>query len=468
MKNFKKQTVRVLALVLVAATLMISLASCKDTSKVDVIRSEHFSVSAAMVTYSLYDTYNYYYSQFGADGLKAYFGIDATKSLATQYSDETKGVTWFDVFKTEAVNGFCTALAHCEAALAAGVELTEEDDKYIQNEIDNIEALAAKDKMTLKEYIKNTYGKNVKADDIKKSLEIFRLANKMRYKNYNDVTVTDNEIGELVTTDGDYYLQREVLVFELTLSNISEKTAKIKEFAEKMKEAKTVDEFKALAAEFITMDYCVNLSAQKEVKTETVQNNVSEDDKDALTSWFFASGTTVGSTYLHKGTSSYVVYMAASEPAHDKTPTRNLYTIVFEPFAYGSIDACKAKAEEVYSKWKADGATLEGFKSLAKQYSTDQVSVYSGGLYDNIMKDQMIEDLDKWLFDENLEVGSHTIMTADQGCHIVYYAGEGVETWKAPLIDQIKEEKVSNLSYTYTENYRVVTVDGNMKYVKAK
>ena len=62
MKKFTKQAVRVLALLLVAATLMLSLASCKDTSKVDVIRSDNFSVTAAMVTYSLYDTYHYYVS----------------------------------------------------------------------------------------------------------------------------------------------------------------------------------------------------------------------------------------------------------------------------------------------------------------------------------------------------------------------------------------------------------------------
>jgi hypothetical protein len=330
------------------------------------------------------------------------------------------------------------------------------------------EELAAKDKLTLNEYIKKIYGKNVKVDDIKKSLEIFRLANKMRYKDYNDVVISDSELEELAKKEGNTYLQREILVFELTLSNLSDKTAKIKEYAQKMKEATTAEEFRQLAADFIKTDYCVNLSSKKEVATETVQNNVSEDDKDALTSWFFASGTTVGSTYLKEGTAAYTVYMAASEPAYDETPTRNLYTIVFEPFAYGSLDACKAKAEEVYNKWKADGATLEGFKALAMQYSTDQVSVYSGGLYANMMKDQMIEELDKWLFDENLSVGSHTIMSAEQGCHIVYYAGEGVATWKAPLVEQIREEKATELSSNYSQTYRVVTLEGNMKYVKAK
>jgi hypothetical protein len=468
MKKITKQTVRVIALLLLTATLLVSLSSCKDVSKIDVVRSENFSVSAAMVTYSLYDTYHYYYNQFGAEGMKVYFGIDTTKSLAEQYSDEKKGITWFDVFKTEAVDGFCTALAHCEAALAAGLEITDLDRKYIDAEINAIEELAAKDKLTLNEYIKNIYGKNVKVDDVKKTLEIFRLANKMRYKDYNDTVVTDAEIADLIKKDGDMYLQRDVLVFELTLSNIADKTAKIKEYAQKMKEATTEEEFRKLAEDFLKTDYCVNLSSKKNVATETVQNNVSEDDKDALTSWFFASGTTVGSTFLHQGASAYTVYMAVSEPAHDETPTRNMYTVVLEPFAYGSLDACKAKAQEIYDKWKADGASLNDFKALAKQYSTDDVTISASGLYSNVARGDMIDELDKWLFDKDLAVGSHTLINTEYGCHIIYYAGDGVATWKAPFYEEIRESKVANISSGYSEKYRVVTVDGNMKYVKAK
>jgi hypothetical protein len=149
MKNFKKQAVRVLALLLVTAALTLSLVSCKNISKVEVIRSENFTVSAAMVTYSLYDTYHYYYNYFGEEMLKLYFGIDPNKSLKEQYSDKEKGVTWFDVFKTEALDGFCNALALCEAAVDAGVELSDIDRKYIDFEIREIESLAVKDGMTL-------------------------------------------------------------------------------------------------------------------------------------------------------------------------------------------------------------------------------------------------------------------------------------------------------------------------------
>ena len=465
MKKLKKQTVRLVALLLVTVMLACSLVSCTKASEVDVLRTENFSVSAAMVIYSLYDTYHYYYNQFGEEQLLYYLGIDPNKPLDKQYSEE--GKTWFDVFKTDAVNSFCDALSLCEAARVAGVELTELDRKYIDAEIDAIAELAAKDGLTLKQYIKNVYGKNVKEDDIRKSLELYRLANKMRYKVYGTVTVTDEEIQAKVDKEGETYLQRDFIYFELTLSNDGDKNVKIKEYVAKIKDAKTEEEFRSIVEEFINSEYCVNKDSKKKVRTETIQNSVPEDDKNIFDTWAFASGTVIGSTYLDEDNASQIVYMAVSEPAMDETPTKNLYTVIFEPFAYGTLEDCKVKSEEIYNKWKTEGATLEGLKVLVREYSTDDFSIFTDGLYSNIKEGDMIDDLDEWLFDENLEVGAHALMNTEYGYHIVYYAGEGEPAWKVPVIDEIKESKVSSTIYSYTEKYPVTQVEGNMKYVKA-
>lgn len=467
MKNFKKQTVRVLALLLVTATLLLALASCgKNISKVDVLRTEHFTVTAAMVTYSLYDTYHYYINYFGEEMLQMYFGIDTSVSLKKQYSDAERTKTWFDVFKTEAIDGFCNALALCEAAVADGVELSEIDKKFIQSEIDEIENLAAKDGMTLKEYIKAIYGKGVTEDDIRKSLELFRLANKKRNKDYSEVKVTESDIKDVIEKEGDTYLGRDILYFELTFANENEKTEKIKAYAQTMKAATTEEEFRKLAEDFVKTDYCVNTDSNKKVKKESIKNTTKEDDKTDVDRWFFASGTTVGSTYVYEGKASCVVYMAITEATKDETPTKNMYTIVFEPSVYGTLNDCKAKAEEIYARWKESGESLESFKALAKEYTTDYVSVYSGGYYPNIKQDAMVDELDKWLFKEGLEEGAHEIIKTDYGYHFVLYAGEGEPSWKADMIEGIKEDKNSVQILNYVELYKVTAVEGNMKYVK--
>ena len=159
MKNFKKQTVRLLALLLVTAMLLLSLVSCKNISKVEVLRSENFSVSAAMLTYSLYDSYYYYLNYFGEEMMKLYFGIDSSISLQKQYSDEEKGITWFDVFKTEALDGFKNALALCEAAKAEGVDL-EEYKKTIMTEVNK--SMPAYSKVNVVEYMAEPFEKTPK------------------------------------------------------------------------------------------------------------------------------------------------------------------------------------------------------------------------------------------------------------------------------------------------------------------
>ena len=468
-KGAKKLIICAVALVLVVAILLLALNFCgKDLSKIDILRSENFTVSAAMVTYSLYDTYHYYYNQFGEDMMKLYFGIDPNKSLAEQYSDAEKGVTWFDVFKTEAIDGFTNSLVLCEAAVEAGVELSDIDKKYIQSEIDEIEALATKDGMTLKEYIKKIYGNNVNEDDIRKSLELFRLANKMRYRDFNLATATDEEIQAVVEEEGKTYLQRDFIYFELTLSNDSTKNEKIKEYADRIAATETEADFRAIAEEFVKSEYCVNTEGNKKVLSETVKNNVPDEEKNELDSWSFANGTVVGSTYTETENTRYMVYMAVSEPALDETSTRNMYTIVFEPSVYGSLEECKAKAEEVYAMWESGTRDIVLFKELAQKYSTDYVSVFAGGEYANIKKGDMIDELDAWLFTETLAVGASAIMGSEYGYHIVLYSGEGVPAWKAPVIDGIKEDKVSSVILGYVEQHDVETVNGNMKYVKAK
>jgi hypothetical protein len=80
----------------------------------------------------------------------------------------------------------------------------------------------------------------------------------------------------------------------------------------------------------------------------------------------------------------------------------------------------------------------------------------------------MVEELDRWLFADTTAVGAHTVIKTDIGCHIMYYAGEGEPVWKEPIIESIREDKVSSTILGYTEKYPVEQVAGNMKYVKAK
>jgi parvulin-like peptidyl-prolyl isomerase len=474
-KNFKdlkgfpqmNKLKRTLAIVLAVATLVMafSLTSCgKKISEIDVITSEHYTVSAGMITYSLYDSYYYYVNYFGSELLKLYFGIDTTLSLKEQYSDETKKITWFDVFKTDAVDGFCNALALCEAAYRNGVELSDIDKKYVESEIEEIKSMATKNKMDLGEYIEFIYTKGVTEADVRKSLEIYRLANKMRYKDYSEVEVSETEINNYLNQHKNEYLWRDIICFELVLANDSEKNTAIKEYGQRLKNAKTEEEFRSIAAEFLASDVCVD--NKKVVMSEKLQNNVEEDTKAAVDEWMFAEGTVIGSTYLHEGNASYVAYMATSEAYLDETPTRKFYTILFTSDIYGTNDEMKTAAEAVYNEWKDSGEDMGKFAQLAEKYTTDTSSVYTGGLYTNISKGDLTDELNDWLFAEEREIGESAIISTSFGYHIMVYAGAGEPAWKVPIIGELTDAKTTDAIQYYAETYKVTVKEGNLKYIK--
>ena len=121
-------------------------------------------------------------------------------------------------------------------------------------------------------------------------------------------------------------------------------------------------------------------------------------------------------------------------------------------------------ANNVYNEWKNGGGSLERFKELAFEYTTDYASAYTGGYYANVAVGDLIEELDEWLFDER-NVGDSAVIKTDYGFHIIYYAGEGEPYWKVPVIQALKDEVSADLMEEYDELYQVEVFDNKFKYV---
>ena len=87
--------------------------------------------------------------------------------------------------------------------------------------------------------------------------------------------------------------------------------------------------------------------------------------------------------------------------------------------------ACMEKAETMVTKWKKDrlcsGAT---FSELAVKNSADKGSALNGGIYRNIRKGQLMEQLDAWCFDSARQSGDTVILRSPYGCHILYFTGK--------------------------------------------
>ena len=177
---------------------------------------------------------------------------------------------------------------------------------------------------------------------------------------------------------------------------------------------------------------------------------------DELSEWLFG-GAAVGETKIitDEENSNVTVYMLASEPSRDESRTANVRHILLTETGWGSSEKALEKAEELLAEFEAGDRSEESFGILALAYSEDEGSYYNGGLYENVLPGQMVESFDEWCFDDSRAAGDVDIIETDYGYHIMYYVGEGLESWQSSVSGAIISEKFNEYNTELEESYPV-------------
>ena len=88
---------------------------------------------------------------------------------------------------------------------------------------------------------------------------------------------------------------------------------------------------------------------------------------------------------------------------------------------------CLSQAQELLTGWMKDRKAGEAtFAQLASQNSQDAGSAPQGGLYRDIRRDQLPEELAAWCFGEERQEGETTVIIMNHGVHILYFVGSEV------------------------------------------
>lgn len=90
--------------------------------------------------------------------------------------------------------------------------------------------------------------------------------------------------------------------------------------------------------------------------------------------------------------------------------------------------AAEKRANEIYADWQND-PTEDNFALCASDFSSDPGSLNNGGLYEDIYPNQMVAEFNDWCFDDARKPGDTGIVKTEYGYHIMYYVGEGDETY---------------------------------------
>lgn len=92
-----------------------------------------------------------------------------------------------------------------------------------------------------------------------------------------------------------------------------------------------------------------------------------------------------------------------------------------------SWEACLKEAEALLKTWKKTPTEI-AFSELAFANSADTGSSVNGGLYSNLSRGQLMEELDAWCFDEARQTGDVDIIRTAYGYHLVYMS-ESTPVW---------------------------------------
>jgi len=97
---------------------------------------------------------------------------------------------------------------------------------------------------------------------------------------------------------------------------------------------------------------------------------------------------------------------------------------------------------------------------IAKKYSAD-TTAEDGGLIEKIYKEQLVESIDEFLFDDARKAGDYKIVESTYGYHLVYYKGTNVEKWKIDAENYLIEQDFGEESEKLCEEYGITMTRNN-------
>ena len=393
-------------------------------------------------------------------------GLEIPESLQPADEEETAEFTWDDYFRETALQNMAQVTAIWDAAVKAGYTLSEEAAEEIDSTIASFETMATANNLRGADgYAAVIYGKGVTASLVRELLERAYIAEEYSADIYESFEYSADEINAYYDENADafdaisfdYYLveAEKVEVTEtVTDEETGEETEETNEEVtdETMAEAKEEADSLLEAAQSGAAQGALSFA---EAVAETMGEEAEATEIKSLFGYSVTSGYGVMAEWLldsarepgdmavleNEGVGYYVVCFNSRSDNSDYNGVafRHILVNVEDEdedgeFSEEEIEAAEQKIQEIRDEWISDGETEDAFAALANANSDDTgsngSSLYSteGGLYEHVAKDQMVEPINDWIFDDARQSGDSEIIYVESsnytGYHLVYFVGE--------------------------------------------
>lgn len=394
-----------------------------------------------------------YDSQYGSGYGKMLTGYDTSLSPAEQTTKDDDGneITWDEYFLNEAIENMANVKRYYNAAVEAGVELSEEDKAEIEKSLDTYKSYIEGQNYSLSRYITLIYGKGVTTGLFKRILTEQQIASSYQEQLQDELkgAYTDADIDKVYQEDKSAYDVVSVRWFTIDVESETADTAaetasgeeessdaeraplaeelKAQEFIAKIKSQQNYNEetFKATVLEYADKDSEDYETYQNDAATllqkvdkSSISSNVSEDaanwlyEQDDNGNYIRQAGDM--NAFLNSKSTVVYIFYAVGTPFRDETVPASVRHILVQYPTEAAEDVsgeestdteettvsaevkseCESEAESILAQYKdyineneSGVADEEYFGELASKLSDDTGSQKNGGLISDLNND---------------------------------------------------------------------------------
>ena len=416
-------------------------------------------------------TKNNYITQYGS--YLTYFGLDTSKDLSTQMYSDT--LTWQDYFEQNAVESLKQNKALMAEAKAAGFTYDTTDEYNTFKE--TIKTSAASAGISEKEYVRSIYGSYATMGRIEEYVKNDMVMNAYYQKLQEDNAPSDDEIQSYYEENKATYDSVDYRLTTIEADLPTEPT----ELADPVEEtaADTTGTTDGTAATDSTQDTAYQPSdaeiakAMEDAKVladdaeQTVAKDGEAHEKEKKSSvnylisdWLFDDARKAGDTTVITNDNSHCYYAVAFEKRYlDETPSADVRVIIPTEDKTG---------EEILEEWKNGAATEDSFAELCKKYTQDTSAVENGGLFEQVTKTGMTEELSNWIFDTSRQAGDTVAITVSDTTYVLYYIGQDQPEWKINIKNTLVSDTMSQHMQDISADVTVEDPKGKLNYLKVQ
>ncbi len=414
---------------------------------------------------------NNYITQYGS--YLSYFGLDTSKDLSTQMYSDT--LTWQDYFEQNAVESLKQNKALMAEAKAAGFTYDTTDEYNTFK--DTIKTSAAAAGVSDKEYVRSIYGSYATMGRIEEYVKNDMVMNAYYQKLQEDNAPSDDEIQSYYEENKATYDSVDYRLTTIEADLPTEPT----ELADPVEEtaADTTGTTDGTAATDSTQDTAYQPSdaeiakAMEDAKvladdaeqTVAKDGEAHENEKKSsvnylISDWLFDDARKAGDTTVITNDNSHCYYVVAFEKRYlDETPSADVRVIIPTEDKTG---------EEILEEWKNGAATEDSFAELCKKYTQDTSAVENGGLFEQVTKTGMTEELSNWIFDSSRQAGDTVAITVSDSTYVLYYIGQDQPEWKINIKNTLVSDTMSQHMQDITADVTVEDPKGKLNYLKVQ